>query len=82
MARVHELIAAKNWSGAHKAASALAVRNPGSRQCRALVCYTRGREAQFAGKGEEAVTELQKALQLDPELVQAKTALSELLKRR
>ena len=39
------------------------------------------REAQAAGKGEEAVMELQRALQFDPDLGQAKTALAEVLRR-
>ncbi len=80
--RVHEFIAAKNWAAAQKAASALAVRHPGAKSFRALLCYARAREAQHTGKGEEAVAELQRALQLDPELAQAKSALSELLQRR
>jgi 3-methyladenine DNA glycosylase/8-oxoguanine DNA glycosylase len=46
------------------------------------LCYTRGREAQEAGKREEAMMEMQRALQLDPDLGQAKSALEELMHRR
>jgi hypothetical protein len=80
--RALELIAVAQWSNARTAMTALAARVPSSKQYRALLCYTRGREAQAVGKGEEAVMELQRALQLDPELAMAKTALAELLRRR
>jgi hypothetical protein len=73
---------AKNWIGARNVLHGLAARVPASKQYRALLCYTRGCEAQAAGKGEEAVMELQRALQLDPDLAQAKSALAELLRRR
>ena len=51
-----DLMAAKNWSGARQALHALAARVPQSKQYRALLCYTRGREAQAAGRGDEAAT--------------------------
>jgi hypothetical protein len=73
---------AKNWIGARNVLHGLAARVPASKQYRALLCYTRGREAQAAGKGEEAAMELQRALQLDPDLSQAKSALADLLRRR
>ncbi len=73
---------AKNWVGARNVLHGLAARVPASKQYRALLCYTRGREAQAAGKGEEAAMELQRALQLDPDLALAKSALAELLRRR
>ena len=77
-----DLMAAKNWLAARQAMHALAARVPQSKQYRALLCYTRGREAQATGRGEEAALEFQRALQLDPELSQAKSALAELLRRR
>jgi hypothetical protein len=73
---------AKNWVAARNVLHGLAARVPASKQYRALLCYTRGREAQAAGKGEEAAMELQRALQLDPDLALAKSALAELLRRR
>ena len=80
--RALDLMTAKSWSEARQAMTALAARVPMSKQYRALLCYTRGREAQAAGKGEEAAMELQRALQLDPELSLAKSALADLLRRR
>lgn len=79
---MHQFIADKNWAAAKNVLNGLAARNPGSKPYRALLCYARGCEAQSAGKGEEAVMELQRALQLDPDLAHAKTALAELLRRR
>ena len=75
-------IAANNWVGARQVLNGLAARMPASKQYRALLCYTRGREAQLAGKGEEAVMELQRALQLDPDLSLAKSALDDVYRRR
>jgi hypothetical protein len=79
--RALDLMTARNWNAARQAMTSLAARVPTSKQYRALLCYTRGREAQAAGKGEEAVMELQRALQFDPDLGQAKTALAEVLRR-
>jgi hypothetical protein len=79
--RALDLMTARNWNAARQAMTSLAARVPTSKQYRALLCYTRGREAQAAGKGEEAVMELQRALQFDPELGQAKAALAEVLRR-
>lgn len=80
--RALDLMSARSWSAARQAMTSLAARVPTSKHYRALLCYTRGREAQAAGKGEEAVMELQRALQFDPELGQAKQALAELLRKR
>jgi hypothetical protein len=44
--------------------------------------YARGREAQVGGRVDDARVELQDALELDPELQLAKTALTELFTRR
>ncbi|MDB4954374.1 MAG: hypothetical protein JWO36_1943 [Myxococcales bacterium] len=77
-----ELITAKNWLGARQALHALAARVPQSKQYRALLCYTRGREAQIANRGDEATLEFQRALQLDPDLAAAKEALAEIQRRR
>ncbi len=75
------LLAAESWTPARLALHALAVRVPQSRQYRALLCYARGKEAQVAGKLEDAVLEFQRALQLDPDLVPAKQGLSEVRRR-
>jgi len=75
------LLAGESWSQARQALHALAVRVPQSRQYRALLCYARGREAQAAGKLEDAVLEFQRALQLDPDLSPAKQGLSEVRRR-
>ncbi len=75
-------LAQKNWSTAKTLLNGLAARVPASKQYRALIAYTRGREAQSAGRGEDAVMEFQRALQLDPDLQQAKSAMAELLRRR
>jgi curved DNA-binding protein CbpA len=77
-----ELISAKNWPAARQALHSLAARVPQSKQYRALLCYTRGREAQAANRPDEALLEFQRALQLDPELNYAKQALAELQRRR
>jgi hypothetical protein len=56
--RALDLLTARSWPAARQAITALAARVPSSKHYRALLCYTRGREAQAAGKGEEAVMEL------------------------
>lgn len=76
-----DLLATKDWIAARQALHALAARVPQSKQYRALLCYTRGREAQAGGRIEDAALELQRALQLDPELAIAKQALAELRRR-
>jgi len=80
--QVLDALAAKNWGQAKLFLNSLAARVPSSKQYRALLAYTRGRDAQAAGRGEHAVMEFQRALQFDPELEQAKSAMAELLRRR
>jgi len=75
------LLAGESWTQAREALHALAVRLPQSRQYRALLCYARGKEAQAAGKPEDAVLEFQRALQLDPDLTPAKQGLPEVRRR-
>jgi hypothetical protein len=75
------LIQARNWGTARQVLHTLAARIPQSKQYRALLCFVRGREAQAAGRSEDAVLEFQRALQLDPELAQAKLAIAELRRR-
>jgi len=76
------LLARRDWASARQALHALAARVPQSKPYRALLCYARGREAQAAGKPEDAVLEFQRALQLDPDLRDAKTALAEIQRKR
>jgi hypothetical protein len=76
------LLQARNWSAARQVLHALAARVPQSRPYRALLCYARGREAQHAGRPDDAALEFQRSLQLDPELAVAKQALAELQRRR
>jgi hypothetical protein len=79
--RALDLINARDWAGARGVLHGLIARTP-SKQYRALVCYTRGREAHAEGKGEEAKMEYDRALHLDPNLDRAATALRELMRRR
>jgi hypothetical protein len=76
------LMEQRNWSAARQSLHALAAKVPQSKQYRALLCYSRGREAQAAGRGDEALLEYQRALQLDPDLGQVKQAVAELQRRR
>ncbi|CAN5438765.1 hypothetical protein BH11MYX1_BH11MYX1_07420 [soil metagenome] len=82
LVQVLDALAAKSWAQAKMLLNSLAARVPASKQYRALLAYTRGREAQTAGRGEDAVMEFQRALQFDPDLQQAKSAMAELLRRR
>jgi Tfp pilus assembly protein PilF len=70
------------WEAARQTLAALAARAPDVPRYRALLSYARGREAQLAHRLDEARVELQDALQIDPELQLAKTALAELFTRR
>jgi hypothetical protein len=75
------LLNKQQWSSARIALHTLAARVPQSRTYRALLCYSRGREAVAAGRVDDAAQEYQRALQLDPELAQAKQALAEIRRR-
>jgi hypothetical protein len=79
---VLELLQRQQWDQARSALHQLSARDPGSKRIRALMCYARGREAQLSGLVDDARVELQDALDLDPELQLAKTALTELFTRR
>jgi hypothetical protein len=77
-----ELLLRQQWDQARSVLHQLSAREPGSKRLRALMCYARGREAQLEGRVDDARVELQEALELDPELQLAKTALTELFTRR
>jgi hypothetical protein len=72
----------QNWAGARQVLHNLAARVPQSKNYRALLGYARGREAQVAGRIDDAALEYQRALQLDPDLAVAKAALAEVQRRR
>ena len=76
------LMEQKNWLQARQALHALAAKVPQSRTYRAWLCYARGREAYIAGRPDDAILEMQRALQLEPDLAHAKHALAELQRRR
>ena len=77
-----ELIARQQWDAAHAALSSLAAEQPESNQIRALQAYALGRRAQLEARTGEARVELNRALQLDPDLALAKTAIAELYASR
>lgn len=76
------LLNEQTWSAARQALSTLAAKVPQSKNYRALLGYARGREAQTAGRADEAALEYQRALELDPQLAMAKQALAEVQRRR
>lgn len=77
-----DLIAQQQLAAAKVALETLVARSPQSTKYRALLAYVKGREAQLDKRIDEARVELQDALQLDPDLQLAKTALAELFSRR
>jgi len=81
-AAVIDLIQRQQWDQARSALHQLSARDPSSKRIRALECYARGREAQLDRRLDDARVELQDALDLDPDLQAAKTALTELFTRR
>jgi Flp pilus assembly protein TadD len=81
-AAVVDLLQRQQWNQARSALHQLSARDPGSKRIRALECYARGREAQLDRRLDDARVELQDALDLDPDLQLAKTALTELFTRR
>jgi hypothetical protein len=73
-----ELLRRTLWGEARQAFQKLAVSMPHDKRFRAHMHYARAREAQDAGKPDEARAELQRAVALDPDLVPAKRALEDL----
>lgn len=76
------LLDTKQWMAARQALHNLAAKVPQSKSYRALLCLARGREAQAAGRPDEALLEYERALQHEPELAQAKQAIAELPRSR
>jgi tetratricopeptide (TPR) repeat protein len=81
-AAVLDLLQRQQWDQARSALHQLSARDPNSKRIRALEAYARGREAQLDRRFDDARVELQDALDLDPDLQVAKTALTELFTRR
>jgi hypothetical protein len=79
---VMELIRRSDWNGAAQKLSVIAQKLPESKRYRALLAYARSKIAAGANRIDDAIQELQRALQIDPDLAQAKTALQELQSRR
>lgn len=81
-ANVMELLHRGQWDAANAAIDQLLATKPDSPRYRSLRAYLKGRKAQLEGQRDEARVELENALQLDPDLQLAKTALGELFTRR
>jgi hypothetical protein len=77
-----ELLQRQQWDPARSALHQLQARDPSSKRIRALMSYAKGREAQLDRRFDDARVELQDALDLDPDFLLAKTALTELFTRR
>ncbi|MDX2091114.1 MAG: hypothetical protein SFX73_24855 [Kofleriaceae bacterium] len=82
LAPILELLNQGQFAASRIALETLAARSPDVVRYRALIAYAKGREAQLARRIDEARVELQQALQIDPNLELAKTALAELFTRR
>lgn len=81
LAAIHELLAQDRLTDARIKLEAIVARAP-SPKYQALIHYAKGREAQLAGRRDEARLELLDALDLDKDLALANTALGELLSKR
>jgi len=77
-----DLLQRQQWEQARSVLHQLSASDPSSKWIRALMSYARGREAQLGRRLDDARVELQEALDLDPDLQLAKTALTELFTRR
>jgi tetratricopeptide (TPR) repeat protein len=76
-ATAQDMLRRGHWTTARQLLQSLSSRVPTSTQYRALLAYAKGREALAAGRADEAQHELQRALQLDPDLAEARAALAE-----
>jgi hypothetical protein len=82
MVPILELVKLGQLAAARVALETLTAKSPNVPRYQAMLHYARGREAQLAKRVDEARVELQDALQIDPDLALAKTALAELFTRR
>ena len=76
------LLGRNQLAAAKVALAALAASAPQSKQYRSLLAYAKGREALLDNRFDAAYVNLKEALQIDPDLQPARTALAELLSRR
>jgi hypothetical protein len=74
-------VAAKQWAEAAQLLVKLRARDSISKRFKALQCYVRGFEAATAGNRAAAVADFERALQFEPDLPEAKSALAELHRR-
>jgi hypothetical protein len=74
-------VAAKQWAEATQLLVKLRARDSISKRFKALQCYVRGFEAANAGNRAAAVADFERALQFEPDLPEAKSALAELHRR-
>jgi hypothetical protein len=81
-AAVIDLLQRQQWDQAKTALHQLQAKDPSSKRIKALMSYARGREAQLEGRVDDARVELHDAVDMDPGLQLAKTALTELFTRR
>jgi hypothetical protein len=72
-----DLLRKRQWTEARKALQSLAARDTVNKRYRALLSYARGREAQDEARHDEARAEFTRALQLDPDLSVARSALAQ-----
>jgi hypothetical protein len=79
---VIDLLQRQQWDQAKTALHQLQACDPSSKRIKALMSYARGREAQLDGRVDDARVELHDAIDMDPGLQLAKTALTELFTRR
>jgi hypothetical protein len=79
---IKELVSRMQWSEAVQALTRLVNHVPTSKPHRARLAYVRAREAEAAGRINDAIAEAQRALEIDPELGLAKTMLAELRSKR
>jgi hypothetical protein len=68
----------RNWTQARITLHALAVKMPTDKRFRAYLAYARGREAQDAGRLDEARSEFARALSMDPGLSAAQQGLDQI----
>jgi hypothetical protein len=74
-------VASKQWSEAAQLLVKLRARDSISKRFKALQCYVRGFEAATAGNRAAALADFERALQFEPDLPEAKSALAELHRR-
>ena len=77
-----EMVSRQEWGEAVASLTRLLAHNAASKQYRVLLSYCRGREAETAGRLNDAAAEYQRALEIDPEFPKAKSALAELRAKR